>query len=140
MKLQFQILIFMVILNVVTGVVIALELPATAFSQPLDGSGDVDDYEGRFNATDIADRWSSNPFSGIPVVGDIFGGLYLFFDQIRFLIDGFPMFLDWVSYSYLTDVSGQTAFNHIANVFRIIYAVVIAVFMIEFITGRIMTD
>jgi hypothetical protein len=98
--------------------------------------GDATDYESTFNATEIGGSWGATPFTGIPVIGDIFSGFQFLFTHIHFLIDGFPTFLTWISDSYLTDAGGRLAFNIIANSLRAIYAVLMCFWFIEYIGGR----
>jgi len=139
MKIQFQILLFIACLNLATGMIIALALPGTEYVQASNPSNSSE-YEEHFNATDIAEDWGSTPFSGIPVIGDIFSGLQFLFRNFRYLIDGFPMLLTWMSDTYIIDASAKTAFFIITNVMRGIYAILMSIFVIEFISGRYMTD
>lgn len=140
MRIQYQILLFLACLNLSIGMVIALALPGTVYHQPASFGGNVTEYEQRFNATDVAEKWKATPFTGIPVVGDIFSGFYLFFSQIRFLIDGFPTLLTWISDAYITSEAGRTAFTVIANALRAVFALVLAFFVVEFITGRVLSE
>lgn len=139
MKLQFQILIFVLCLNLATGLVIALNLAGTEYVQAQNPTN-ATDYESTFNATDIGGSWGATPFLGIPVIGDIFAGFQFLFTHIQFLIDGFPMFLTWIGDTYITDAGGRTSFTIIANAFRAIYAVLMAMWFIEYIGGRYFTD
>jgi len=139
MRLQFQILLFILCLNLATGLVISLSLPGTEYVQAQNPSN-ATDYESTFNATEIGGSWGATPFYGIPVIGDIFAGFQFLFTHIHFLIDGFPMFLTWISDSYLTDAGGRTAFNIIANSLRAVYAVLMCMWFIEYIGGRYFTE
>ena len=139
MRVQFQILIFIACLNLATGMAIALALPGTEYVQASNPSN-VSDYEEYFNATEVAESWESTPFSGIPIVGDIFSGFQFLFRNIQYLIDGFPMLLTWMSDTFIVDASAKTAFTIITNVLRAVYAITIFVFVIEFISGRQLTE
>jgi hypothetical protein len=138
-KTQFTVLLFLACLNLSMGMIIALNVPGTEWVQATNPSN-ASDYEGHFNATEIAEGWGSTPFSGIPIVGDIFSGFSFLFRNIRYLIDGFPMLLTWISDSYIIDASAKTAFAIITNVLRAIYAILMSVFFIEYISGRYLTD
>lgn len=140
MKVQWEILLFLVILNLVVGVVIALNVPGSYYTSPMTESPSASDYEAHFNATQIATSWSATPFSGIPVIGDIFGGFNFLWQMFGYILDGFPTLLTWVSDSYITTADGQTAFWVLANVIRAIEAMLISAFLIEFISGRVFTD
>jgi hypothetical protein len=98
------------------------------------------DYEAHFNGTAIAKGWSGTPFSGIPIIGDIFSGLGFLWQNIQYIVDGLPMFLNWIKDTYITDATAKLAFDVIAGAIRAIYALLIAIFAIEFISGRYMSD
>ena len=139
MKTQWSILLFIACLNLATGMIIALGLPGTEYVQSTNPSN-ASEYEEHFNATQTAESWGATPFSGIPVIGDIFSGFQFLFRNFQYLIDGFPMLLTWISDTYIIDASAKTAFFIITNVMRAIFAILISMFVIEFISGRIMTD
>jgi len=140
MKAQVRILIFMACLNLSVGVVIALALPGTEYVNPAQPSMNGTEYEEHFNATDIVEGWDSSPFSGIPVIGDIFSGLQFLVTNFLYLIDGFPIFLNWISDTYVFDSATQNALGYIIWALRGIYAVMMSILVIEFISGRVMTD
>jgi len=130
---------FMLCLNLSVGIAIGLGVPGTEYVQPTNPSN-ASEYEEHFNATDIADRWGATPFSGIPVIGDIFSGFSFLFQNIQYLLDGFPMFLTWISDTYITDATARTSFFIITNALRAIFAVLMSVMVVEFISGRYLTD
>lgn len=147
MRIQFQILLFILCLNIATGIIGGLALPPISSDgsevgmNPGTLGGNATDYESRFNATDLADRWRATPFSGIPVVGDLFSGFYMFFTMILpDLLDGFPYLLTWVGDMYFTGTTAETAFTVLAYAFRAIFAMMMGIFVIELITGRRMPD
>jgi hypothetical protein len=127
------------IINLTVGVVMGLALPGTAYvaNGPYNNATD---YEQHFNGTAIAKGWTATPFSGIPVIGDIFSGLGFLWQNVQYIVDGLPIFLNWIKTSYITDSSAQLAFDIIAGAIRAIYALLIAIFAIEFISGRYMSD
>ena len=139
MKTQFKILLFIVCLNLASGLVVALALPGTEYVQGQNPSN-TSEYESHFNATETAEQWGATPYSGIPVIGDIFSGFSFLFTNIRYLIDGFPMFLTWIGDTFIIDASAQIAFAVICNVLRAIFALLMSIFVIEFISGRYATD
>lgn len=139
MRIQWKILLFIVCLNLATGLTIALALPGTEYVQPANPSN-ASDYEEHFNATDIAEGWEATPYSGIPIIGDIFSGFQFLWRNIQYLVDGFPMFLTWISDTYLVDASARLSFLIITNALRAVYAILMSLMVIEFITGRYPTD
>lgn len=139
MRVQFQILLFMVCLNLTVGMAIALATPGIEYVQPTSPSN-PEDYEQHFNATEVASGWKSTPFSGIPIIGDIFSAFQFLVRNLQFLLDGFPMFLTWISDTYITTAEGALAFAVISNVLRAVYAILMFFFIIEFISGRPVSD
>lgn len=139
MKTQFRILAFFVCLNLSVGMAIQLGVAGTEYFQPTNPSN-ATEYEEHFNATAIADKWAATPFSGIPILGDIFRGFQFLYQNLQYLIEGFPMFLDWISDTYITDATARLHFSYITNALRAIYAVLMSIFVIEFISGRVMVD
>jgi len=139
-KAQFKVLIFIACLNLSVGLVIGLGLPGTEYMQPAQPAMSAEDYEEHFNATDIVGGWDTNIITGIPIIGDIFSGLQFLWRNFQYLIDGFPMFLTWISDTYILDAETQTALNYIIWVLRGIYAIMMGVFVIELISGRVIAD
>jgi len=125
--------------NLATGLVIALEFPGTSYITSSGAGLDSQDAIDRFDPSQIYD-WSSNPFSGIPLIGDIFAAFNYIIDLFPYLFDGLPMLLNFISSSYITSGDGQTAFLIIEYTLRAVYGLLITVFLIEFISGRIFTD
>jgi len=140
MKIQFEILLFIACLNLATGMILALSLAGTenvAVNQP---PISAEDYESHFNASETASGWDTNIITGIPIIGDIFSGFNFLFSNAQYLIDGFPTLLTWIGDNYIIDQSGRDAFNYIAWALRGVYAILMSILVIEFISGRYMTD
>ena len=141
MKAAWELLLGLFIINLSIGCVMQLALPGTAFASGGTANVNATQYEQQFNSTKI-EQWggNGNPLSGIPVVGDIFGGFLFLTHNIQFLIDGLPSLLTYFEHAYITDPNAQLAFEVIAGILRAIYAFLIAMFLIEFISGRIFTE
>jgi len=133
-------LLFVFILNLVVGLVIVLGFPGTEYVNPSGTGANATEYEQHFNSTQISTGWSATPFSGIPMIGDIFAGFNFLIQDIGYLIDGFPTLLTFIRNTYITYPSGQLTFDIIANALRAVYALLISLFLIEFISGRVFTD
>ena len=139
MKLQFQVLLFVVCLNLATGLVIGLGLPGTEYVSPARPGVTAEEYEAHFNGTETVEGWQAVVYD-IPIIGDIFAGLSFLWNNFRYLIDGFPMLLTWMSDTYIVDVGTQTAFTYVSGALRALYAIMVTVLAIEFISGREVTD
>jgi hypothetical protein len=125
---------FIVCLNLATGLIIALQLPAVGWVNPTVPTVNTTDYESQFNATEIAKGWQANPLQDF--LGDVFSMFNFLWVTISYMLDGFPQMLFWMRDSYLTDISGITAFDILANALRALYAIMFAWFVIDFISGR----
>jgi hypothetical protein len=97
------------------------------------------EYEERFNATQIGEQWQPNNY-GIPIIGDIFGGFFLFLNIVKFIIAGFPLMLTWIGDTYITDYAARLAFNAIAVILIALTGFSLSTLLIEFISGRYMND
>lgn len=139
MRIQWEILLGILILNLSTGLVVALQLPGTANASTLTAMNGTQ-YETHFNNTALAKGWDSTPFSGIPIIGDIFYGFNAFWQMFHYVFDGFPTFLNWIRDSYIADQGARDAFTAIAVVLSSLFYILFAVFIIEFISGRFTSD
>lgn len=139
-KVTWELLLGLFIINLAVGVVMGLALPGTAYVAGGPSGVNATEYEQHFNATGIATGWRATPFSGIPVIGDIFAGFSFIYQNIQYLIDGLPKLLDYISQTYIIDAGAQQAFWVISNALRAIYALLATVFLIEFISGRQWSD
>ena len=127
-------------LNLSVGIILALQLPGTEWVTASETGATATDYETHFNSTEIVGSWQENVLYGIPLIGDIFSGLQFLWGNVQYLVDGFPMFLNWIKDTYLIDAEARLAFDVITNALRGIYAVMVAIMVIEFISGRYMTE
>jgi hypothetical protein len=141
LKAAWELLLGLFLINLSIGVVMGLALPGTAVVHAGGPIANATQYEQQFNSSKIT-SWggNGNPLQGIPVIGDIFGGFLYLTSNIQFLIDGLPQLLNFIKDSYITDASGKVAFDVIANALRAIYAFLICLFLIEFLSGRYFTE
>lgn len=127
-----------------TGLVVALMLPGTEYfgtERTYASESDVEQYEKRFNTTEIMDRFKPNPvWDNLGLIGQIVGTAEVMFKIVGFMLDGFPTLLTSIKESYITSAVGRTAFDAIASVLRVVFVVMMAFFVIEFISGRRMPD
>jgi hypothetical protein len=139
-KTQFIFLLVVLSLNLTIMMCFSLEdsngdplIPGVRYMQPINASGDFDDYADRFNATEIMEEWQATPFDGVPILGDIFSQGNQFVNAFGFLIDGVPSLLTWMG-SFLP--TAESVFALVANVIRVITAVLSVTLIIELIGGR----
>jgi hypothetical protein len=117
-----------------------LALPGTTVvaSGPVLDSSQADQYQEQFNASRIVASWGATPFSGIPVIGDIFAGFNFMWQNVQYILNGLPMFLQYLSNTYITDIAAYNSFIIITYALEAIYAFLMVWFLIEFISGRIL--
>ena len=137
MKWQSEIIIFIIFLNLATGLATAPELgfPGTTYVQPGQATN-ASQYESQFNATEIAKGWSFPPTIGIPVIGDIWSGFSFLVRMITYTIVGFPLFLGYLGDSFITDAAALAAWNIIKTVIVACFSVMMALYFVWFISGR----
>lgn len=135
MKWQSEIILVIICLNLATGLVVELSIPGTDYVSP-SPTGNSSDYSSHFNATEIAQGWSFPPTIGIPVIGDIWSGFSFLVRMITYVFVGFPIFLQTMGDNYITDSSGLAAWNSISMVILALFAVVMALYFVWFISGR----
>lgn len=135
MKWQTEIILFIIALNLATGLVCELHAPGTEYVYPSNPESTTD-YEGHYNASEIAEGWTSRPFSGIPLIGDIFYGFQTFFRLVSYVFVGFPTFLYTFGDYFITDPAGLGAYHLIVGSITAMFFVVMAFYVVWFISGR----
>lgn len=136
MRIGFQVILFALILNLVSTLVYALDIPGTRYTVPLYGgtAANATAYAEEFNTTSLLDSWTATPFSGVPIFGDIYSGIYLY-NAIRSVIVGFPDMINAYAYA----IGDSTARSAILTANYVVYAVfmfIMFVFLFQLISGR----
>lgn len=145
MRIESTILIFVLILNLSVLMVTNLGrlgvIPGAGPSgvQQLNATGTTEQFEERFNATYIIRQWEP-PTVSIPIVGDVFGGLMFLWDQITFIVAGFPIFLWDLGAVYITDATGLFVWQVISGTLAVIFSIYMSWFVIQLITGRVINE
>lgn len=134
MKWQTEIILFIICLNLATGVVTELGIPGTSAVSP-SPQADASDYESHFDVEEVAE-WKSQPFSGIPILGDVYFAFSTFSRMVSYIFVGFPVFLYSLGDNFITDPEGLVAFQIIAGAIGALFAVVMCLFLLWFISGR----
>jgi len=139
LKTQWQILLYVLCFNLAIGVIVGVAVPGTAFFSPTTPL-DTEEAEGQFDPEEVME-WGSTPFSGIPLIGDIFAGFQFLISNFRFLIDGFPLLLEWMADSFgITGTTAEAPLLVITWTIRAVFTAMISIFLIEFISGRVFSD
>ena len=135
MKWQTEIIIFICCLNLATGLVVELNAPGTDYVSPVSPES-PEDYEAHYNVTEIGKGWSSRPLANVPILGDIYYGFQTFFRLVSYVFVGFPAFLYSLGDNFITDQAGLNAYHSIAIVVGALFFVVMAFYIVWFISGR----
>lgn len=141
MKIGFKAVLFLLILNLVSTMVYAIQIPGTTYTGILYGGSQANatEYAEEFNTTTLLDRWTATPFSGIPIFGDIFSGIMLLFNAIRSIIVGFPDLINSIAYS-IVDTTARNAVLTVNYVIYAVFAFITFLWMFQLITGRKVSD
>jgi len=112
-----KIVAFILMLNVAIGIVNATGVFKYTVAYNVE--------EGKVGYKDIVSRWNPVTLANIPIVGDIVSGLYFLYEKVGWVIDGFPALLSQL---------GTPA--PIVWGLRIVFYFIVALSIIEFISGR----
>ena len=137
MKIGFELVLFIVLLNVVSTVVYQVAVPGTEYAviQQSGSQSNATQMESEFNATTMLGRWKSNFFESLPFVGILFSMVFMMWDVISVVVNGFPALIQ--SFGYLIgDPVARAAFDIIMTVFRLGFAAIIFFWIFEIATGR----
>lgn len=137
MKIQFQIMLFMICLNLATGMAMELgNLGAVPLGDvQATNPGNSSDYESHFNATEVAKKWTWTDY-GVPILGDIFSAFDIVFRTIEYVIAGFPLFLMWIGETFIVDATALLAYNIVVGTLSALFYILMFFYAIEFISGR----
>lgn len=137
MRIGFQVIFYLICLNLVSTLVYTINIPgsSTAALTQVGTQANATEVEENFNATTLLDKWTATPFSGIPVFGDIFSGVYLMFNAVSWAIAGFPLLLQ--GYVNLIPDSGtRTVLTAIDAVLIAVCSFVVFMWLGQLISGR----
>lgn len=143
MKWQSEIMFFVICLNLATGLVLELNVAGVdqTVGEPASGiaphpSTNTSEYEGHFNATEIAEGWTFPPTIAIPIIGDIWSGFSFLARLVTYVIVGFPLFLGWLGDSFIIGAESLAAWNILKTTVLAVFSIVMAMYFIWFISGR----
>lgn len=139
MKIGFQLVLYLLCLNLACGLCYTLGIAGTSYSNPVIGSGNATDYQNRFDPDRIMNQTQPNIISEFPFLGGVYGGLMMFWNAISFIILGFPRLL----YSFsgaIQDPIAKAAYNIICDVLVAVCMFIWVGFLFQIITGRQVQD
>lgn len=135
MKWETEIIIFVMCLNLSTGLIVELGAPGTDYVSPV-SSENASDYEGHYNITEIAKGWETSRINQYGLLGDVVYAFNTFFRLVSYVFVGFPVFLYSLGDNFLTDEAGIIAYHSICVAIGALFFVVMAFYIVWFISGR----
>ncbi len=141
MRIGFQVIFYLMLLNLVSTLVYAINVPGTEYTivTQTGSQANATEIEQKFNATTLLDRWGATPFSGVPVFGDIFSGIYLVFNAISWVIAGFPLLLQ-TYVDLIPDSATRTTLSLINAVVIAVCTFIVFMWLFQLISGRRVTE
>lgn len=135
MKVGFQLVLFLLCLNLVAGLLYTINAPGTSYSNPVTGVGNASDYEARFNPEEMMNKTQPDIIGDFPYLGNIYGTLMYLWNAINFIIMGFPALLE--QYAGLIPLgTGRTVYTALTLVLRAIFMFIILGWLFQVFTGR----
>ncbi len=139
MRVQTQILFYVLCINVASIIAVTLQVPGVAYSQNMStGLGSLEDIVGKFNATDVGSRFSQNPLLGF--LDTVVGAANFIFATVPYLFFGYAIILQWIGAVFIQDAAGQTAYNVLVDALVAVFSFLMFVWFVEIISGRQLFD
>lgn len=139
MKIGFQITFFVLLLNLIAGLMYASSVPGTDFSNILTGTGNTTQYEERYNASEFMERTEPEASTAFTFVGHIWGGLQLVWNAIRFTLLGFPTMLQMIG-DQIQDATAKRTYGYITDVIYVAVGFIYFMWLYQLLTGRRVED
>lgn len=139
MKLGFQIALFVLCLNLVSGLWYKLQVAGYNYSNPVTGAGEAEDYTDRFDPDKVMNQTQTNVITWLPFLGNIVVGLQMLWDAVGFIFAGFPALL--FSYgSAIGDPSARAAYELFCGVIGAVTSFITVLWIIQIFSGRQVQD
>jgi len=139
MRIGFQFVLYIIILNLVSGLVYSLNVPGVEYTTPPIGTGNATDYEEKFNPEFLILGISMAPLLAIPFVGHFLAFALIVWSAVSFIVMGFPQMLEGYA-SFIGDPVAQTALTGVCWVLRGVFSFIIFMWLYQLITGRTVED
>ncbi len=145
MRIQSQIIIAIICINAAIafydGAGALGLVPSFEYAHPLTNStysgGEPVQYG---NASDVATQWTKNPPSVIGIIGDIVGGLPIYFKVILDVIGGLPMLVAQLASAFALDTVSASALLLVSTLLGTPFGFLMFSYIVELITGRVIHD
>lgn len=136
MKLGFKIVLFLLILNCISGLVYSISVPGVEYSYATHTTPSGQDYEQNFNATGFMEKQQPGILSEIPFLGNIYGTIMMLWNAVTFIVTGFPALLEQLGGFIPEAGAGKASYTAICWVLRGVFSLIIFGWLFQLITGR----
>jgi len=139
LRAGFQIVLFMLCLNLASGLYYQLGIAGSSYSNPLTGTGNSSDYSSRFDPDKVMNQTQPNISMGLPFLEQTYGALMTLWNSISFIIIGFPQLL-WQFGGLISDPTARLGYQAIIGCIGAVESFVIGLWLYQLITGRQVQD
>lgn len=139
MRIGWHIILYLFLFNMICGLLYAISVPGTSFSNILYGTGDTEDYQERVDPGALMNKTDPEASETFTFVGQIWNGLSLIWDSIRFTVFGFPTMMQGIG-DQIQDPTAKTAFTNISTILYAAIGLIISFWIYELLTGRKVED
>jgi len=138
MKVQFQIIFFILCLNLSMYLVHQLGIAGTQ-NMPATETISPEQIKSKYDMKNMTENWQPS-INIVPIIGDIFSAAQTLFTHIYWIVAGFPLFLRSLGDMFITDPAAHTAYNYITGAIEALFIFLMSFWIIEFIGGRLFTE
>jgi len=135
MKIGFKLILYLMILNMVSGLMYITSVPGTGYSQILSGTGSPEEYAERFSPSGFMNATNPGISAIISFVGHLLSAIDVMWTGIRFTVLGFPTMLQQIGLQ-IGDPDAKAAFTNVSNVLYAVFSAIIFIWLFQLVTGR----
>lgn len=139
MRIQTQVIFFVLCVNVAVIIVLHLNIPGVEYASGLSGGlGSIVELNKQFNVSEALGGIGVNPVLGI--LDLLWNGFQLLSGYILYFFFGFFIVLQWFGPLFVQDSAGLLAYNFITDILAIVFGALITLWIVEIATGRQLFD
>lgn len=139
MQIGFHVVLYLFIFNLVCGLMYAVAVPGTEFSNVLAGTGNVTETQERVDPSKMLNETKPTSTGFFSWIEPIWRGLSLIWNAVRYTIFGFPTMLQGIGYQ-IQDPTAKAALVNIGNVMFAVLSLIGILWLFELFTGRKVED
>lgn len=140
MKIGFQMVLYILILNMISALMYQTSLPGTSQSDILAGTANASVLAEEFNTTEFMTESRSFISEFLTFTGHIWGALNTVYLAIRLVLFGFPDMLMQMGYQIDNPVARYNYITYIVPFVYAVFSIVMFLWLFELLTGREVQD